>query len=44
MNESEDREFPALGNTPGTTYVIQARAVIKTGYTDYGQPVLHMVI
>jgi hypothetical protein len=32
------------GLTPGTTYVIQARAVIKTGYTDYGQPVLHMVI
>ena len=32
------------GLIPGTTYVIQARAVIKTGYTDYGQPVLHMVI
>jgi|ERR1051326_8552995 hypothetical protein len=32
------------GLTPGTTYVIQARAVTTTGYTDYGQPVAHMVI
>jgi hypothetical protein len=32
------------GLTPGTTYVIQARAVTKAGYTDYGQPVNQMVL
>src|SRR5439155_16457552 len=32
------------GLTPGTTYVIQARAVTKAGYTEYGQPILQMVI
>jgi hypothetical protein len=32
------------GLTPGTTYVIQARAVTKAGYTDYGQPIAQMVI
>ena len=32
------------GLTPGTPYVIQARAVTKTGYTDYGQPIMQMVI
>jgi hypothetical protein len=32
------------GLTPGTTYVIQARAVTKTGYSEYGQPILQMVI
>jgi hypothetical protein len=32
------------GLTPGTTYVIQARAVTKAGYTDYGQPVTQMVL
>jgi hypothetical protein len=32
------------GLTPGTVYIIQARAVTKAGYTDYGQPVTKMVI
>ena len=32
------------GLTPGTTYLIQARAVTKAGYTDYGQPIAQMVI
>jgi len=32
------------GLTPGTTYVIQARAVTKTGYSEYGQPIIQMVI
>ena len=32
------------GLTPGTTYAIQARAVTKDGYSDYGQPITHMVI
>ena len=30
--------------TPGTTYIIQARAVTKTGYSDYGQPLAQMVL
>jgi Fibronectin type III domain len=32
------------GLTPGTIYVIQARAVTKTGYSDYGQPFAQMVL
>jgi hypothetical protein len=32
------------GLTPGTTYLIQARAVTKASYTDYGQPIAQMVI
>jgi hypothetical protein len=32
------------GLTPGTTYVIQARAVTKKGYTEYGQPIMQIVI
>jgi hypothetical protein len=32
------------GLTPGTAYVIQARAVTKAGYTDYGQPVIKIVV
>ena len=32
------------GLTPGTTYVIQARAVTKIGYSQFGQPILQMVI
>jgi hypothetical protein len=30
------------GLTPGTTYVFQARALVKTGYTDYGDSVTFM--
>ena len=32
------------GLTPGTTYLIEARAVTKAGYTDYGQPIAQTVI
>ena len=31
------------GLTPGTTYSIQARAVTKAGYSDYGQPIVKIV-
>ena len=31
------------GLTPGTAYEFQARAVTKAGYSDYGQPITHMV-
>jgi hypothetical protein len=32
------------GLTPATAYAFQARAVTKDGYSDYGQPITHMVI
>src|SRR5262249_21783310 len=32
------------GLTPGTTYIIQVRAVTKAGYSDYGQPLAQMVL
>jgi Fibronectin type III domain len=32
------------GLTPGAAYVIQARAVTKAGYTDYGQPLTQIAI
>jgi len=38
------RTVTISGLTPGITYVIQARAVTQTGYTDYGQPIMQMVI
>lgn len=36
--------FTITGLIPGTTYVIQARAVTKAGYSDYGQPLSQMVL
>ena len=32
------------GLTPGTIYVFQARAVTKAGYSEYGQPLVQMVL
>ena len=34
--------IPAL--TPGTSYVFQARAVTKTGYSDWGEPVTRIAL
>jgi hypothetical protein len=30
--------------TPGTTYVFQARAVVKGGYSDYGDPIARIAV
>ena len=32
------------GLTPGTAYVFQARAVTKTGYSDYSQPITKIAV
>ena len=32
------------GLTPGTNYMFQARAVIKAGYSDWGEPLTRIAV
>jgi hypothetical protein len=36
--------FLITGLTPGTTYVFQARALTKTGYTDWSESVTRIAV